>query len=496
MMLKKFNDAIWEVVSPTSNTSFTELFYNSREFPKPPKLFDKRIKYNEILKFLNSTMDETRSNHALKCREIILNGYDCKDLEFISKGVLRREVSGDITYTKQRDHFSHTLNNFLLGTYIFEKSNSFKKEFKKVCKNLKKYVPSLNEIKPNNKVKWDDGSIFYSVWFYVSLLHDMGYIFEGALHPLNTNVQQQQIKVGAEVINDFFQHQFWKSSDLTIFSSIHSKEVIINATKVSLPTINYSSILAVADSLRQLKHTDEFKDYLKIIFGNYYSVDIFDIWKQYFKRFKNKYMSELVDLLREYFESVSILGRDKSGLRLLDHGICSGLIIFHYTNLFYELIYQLENLDETEYKKHKKIFEDFFGPKSAENKYDIEFDSWWGLLVWASVATAFHNALQEKEFITLLKQSDLRHKKLQLSDDPLTYLGILVDILQQWDRYNVDSGAIFNNIKTIQNNEVYIGKNKKQKKIKIKYINEDIKNDVIEALDNSLYKWSDIIEVI
>jgi hypothetical protein len=55
-------------------------------------------------------------------------------------------------------------------------------------------------------------------------------------------------------------------------------------------------------------------------------------------------------------------------------------------------------------------------------------------IVWGTAAVGLHNIQQMSSAAKL--DSDWPGK-LSLADDPLAYLGILVDIVQEWNRYSV-----------------------------------------------------------
>jgi hypothetical protein len=70
------------------------------------------------------------------------------------------------------------------------------------------------------------------------------------------------------------------------------------------------------------------------------------------------------------------------------------------------------------------------GTRRLDHPFDFEY--WWSGIVWATAACAVHNMQQQNNW-----PSAYRPGKLTLDDDPLAYLGILVDSIQDWDRYMV-----------------------------------------------------------
>ncbi|TAK60103.1 MAG: hypothetical protein EPO24_07045, partial [Bacteroidetes bacterium] len=62
--------------------------------------------YSHFKDFLRSTLDEVRINEAGICTKAILEMTDIDDADFFRVGLLRREITGEISYQKQRDHFA------------------------------------------------------------------------------------------------------------------------------------------------------------------------------------------------------------------------------------------------------------------------------------------------------------------------------------------------------------------------------------------------------
>lgn len=140
-------------------------------------------------------MDEVRLRYAASCTKTILQSSDLTDADHFRQGLMRREITQNIAYPKQRDHSAHTLHNYLLGWYIYQGSPLIQQK-----------ISEHFELRdwPNN-----GGVPFINLWPFVSLLHDIGYLFEGAITPLSTDIQHEQVQIGAEVAHDYFHHRFW-----------------------------------------------------------------------------------------------------------------------------------------------------------------------------------------------------------------------------------------------------------------------------------------------
>jgi hypothetical protein len=164
----------------------------------------------------------------------------------------------------------------------------------------------------------------------------------------------------------------------------------------------------------------------------------FGLWERNYQHFGNNRMSEKVKFLRTRFIELATTGftvNDGNGertARILNHGVCSGLILLHFITYFYAMHLGLKSVqaDGTwETREEAELVETYMiinGARRATGWF------WWAALVWATAATAFHD---------LFEQLGTK-EKLSLQDDPLSYLGILVDELQVWDRFNVFDGVL------------------------------------------------------
>src|ERR1700750_2320609 len=96
-------------------------------------------------------------------------------------------------------------------------------------------------------------------------------------------------------------------------------------------------------------------------------------------------------------------------------------------------------------------------------------------------ATALHNVQQQK----------MISRPLALQEDPLAYLGILVDCLQEWDRYTAFRQQVIGGAIPIQGVDVKSGADP-DGKIAVEYGNPDRVRTLREILDRSLHDWTRI----
>lgn len=380
--------------------------------------------------FLYSTMDEVRLKWAAELSREILRIIDYEDADYLREGVLKREATGTITYESQRDHTAHTLHNYLLGWYVYSNSGLYKKAMA---------VEILKRGWPNEAFGADE--YFGHAWQYASLLHDVGYLLEGSLGKLDPDTQSSQAEVGVKIIKDYFESRLWLECDL---SSVDERRLLLECLDVHWPHFESGQSLArIADTMRDLgdlrnltkalelgllergESTAWLKPYRKTGLPR----DAFDLWRLHLKVHKQPAASKRIDAVRGAFEGLLFKGLPSTGLRMLDHGVCSGLLILLASTYYYRLRYGIDAVTPKA-GESERVLNKF---KDRVTAYDYDPVFWWTGIVWGTGAAAIHNIQQSKR----PWQGDVDSGKLALHEDPLAYLGILVDCLQDWDRYTV-----------------------------------------------------------
>ncbi|MCU7492386.1 MAG: hypothetical protein HF312_13405 [Ignavibacteria bacterium] len=246
-----------------------------------------------VKEFLFSTNDDARLKYALKLSKKLLKSTDIDDAQYFRESLLRREISGNINYEKQRDHTSHTLYNYLIGFYFYENSTCYRKSF-------------LNYTKRINREAKDD--IFISIWPFVSILHDIGYIFEGSIKSLDLDNSFKELQIAQDIINDHFKSKFWREVEIT---STEEKQKIKDYVAYPFKEYNSKSIYEVADNFTELNLSDKFTDLLEHSISNLYeknisikkllSNDVFELWASHYRFFNNNQMVKRISSLRSYF---------------------------------------------------------------------------------------------------------------------------------------------------------------------------------------------------
>ena len=372
---------------------------------------------------------------------MVLALTDVEDYDHFRRGVLRREVSGEVAYQKQRDHSAHTLNNYLLSWFFYSYSTIVK--------------DSLHGAFDRRKItRGDFDYVFADVWAYVSLLHDVGYLFEGNLAPLNSKIQDDQIRIGAEVSQEYFDHRFWSELEL---AGVDDKNAALELSGASIPQLELRSMTGLAFSLRSLGDLEGLRNELSrektlnqppITNEDGLARDAFALWKQNYEFYGADSMLPRIDYLERSFLDLMQNGFAGTGIRVLDHGICSGLLLLLAATYYFRVAFGKHTKTQPSQERKERAWMKLT-VNSNQHGYTPEF--WWQATVWASAATAMHNVAQSKHS-ERIKQT--HPGPMSISEEPLAYLGILVDILQEWDRNYVARASPLTGLAPLQGIDV------------------------------------------
>lgn len=350
---------------------------------------------------------------------------------------------------------------------------------------------------------------FGNAWFFASLLHDIGYLLEGSLTLLSAEVEEVHVKRGAGVLNDFFQHRFWFEIDTDIKSALPLIEHLqrersreprsyrggkpatigeIRDLVMSPPGDPWAfrfdrtfggTLSALADQLSFLgdvKHLAPKGDNLP--------GDAFEVWAKHYEKSGAQAMATRIRLVRGVFKDQVWLGMDGGTKpRVLDHGVVGGLILLHHASYLAHLEglarFGMDNQARVGVAAHR-LASDLtrvlchFGvvtPKDWEERTKnpakkpkekpAELSGsvfWWTAAVWGSAACALHNVLQIPETVErvdkLQPADGTRLGGLTFDEDPLTALGLVVDIVQEWDRFDVDPSGVLSGVLPIEGRDV------------------------------------------
>jgi hypothetical protein len=434
------------------------------------KPFEQRYKKDvgeEIPKFLDARMDQVRIYHALQASKALLETIDDREAFAFQDAVLKKERSREIAYHSQRDHTCHTLNNFILGWYIYHNSAGLKDSFSDAFK------------KRNFGIEKSDERKFAAIWIHVSLLHDIGYIFEGDFSEPKSFANHKGVKSATDCLQNFFDKGFWTHNLLTP----KDRDQLVADGLIHRYDVTAISIEQLSERLQQVGDLKLLLEEVERIFAKPVSnIDLhnaFALWSENYKFFSNEKMSRKIDKLKFDFEKLRTHGIGKGGPKILNHGVCSGLILLQSSTYYYLLYFLVESL------RRENAASDLVRRYDRKTR-NYSIDLWWSGLVWATAATAIHDRYQ-----ALLEDTD-SEDRLSFSDDPLAFLGILVDEMQLWDRFRVfdpTKGHKLDEIPT-QSSDVTLGVD--NGKIRFSVPRHQIDN-LEKSLDERLADWKEVV---
>lgn len=380
-------------------------------------------------RFLAATMDEVRLRNAQTYAQTVMGLHDLDLASHFSTGLFRREYSGAIAYQRQRDHMAHGLYNYLFGFFLVDHSEVLMAYIEdKIARRLPSVSAASFESKMEN---------FAEMWCLASLLHDIGYIFEGVLDPFDPRSRSDQAMISAEVTHDYFHHRFWTGTGI---GDVAKRREISAKALAPAPEIAGTSLSDIATGLRLLgdmRHLNtEFtrgaapQGTLGDLPG-----DGIALWRLHYEYYAADAVVSLVDRMERFFERLLYKGTRDGAIRMLDHGVCGGLLQLRFVSHWFRLRFGVEHSDEIPADKKRSIIEALGrDPLARRGLWNYTAEAWWSKLVWATGATALHNYLQAYDD---WDRGEEPEELLSVEVEPLAYLGILVDCLQQWDRYSV-----------------------------------------------------------
>ena len=125
--------------------------------------------------------------------------------------------------------------------------------------------------------------------------------------------------------------------------------------------------------------------------------------------------------------------------------------------------------------------------REKEVAYPYNYEFWWTGIVWATASAAIHDMQQRKTWSKGVKPGPLR-----LEDEPLTYLGVMVDCLQDWDRYYVFHSS---DRSPVQGTDVLLGMEGGKLVVAFPAEMQTKADKVREDLDQALAGWEAHVEV-
>jgi hypothetical protein len=322
--------------------------------------------WNLIESFLNATTDSVRLVRASRASREILDEFDMGELEELRSTVQASELLRVIPYPRQTDHSAHTLYLYLLGIYLFFACQPLRVQIARFLKKKDKSAELVGQ--------------FLFQWVFVSLLHDIGYIFQG-----RSNYEIRAVD--------------------RMFRPPKVKSLIDEADEGLKQSVTN---LITGMTIQPLESPQSPEDMLAVLryipWGSQanFANDIFESFSTYGPQDQQITASKLED----YAYQVASGGYDGFSEGTVDHAVASGLFLFRYSTFWFWLAKN----------------NGFRGPFSVfrGNGYPDED------VVAACFAAAAHN---------LIGFHGEKYGPLEFEKNPILYLGVLCDELQKWDRF-------------------------------------------------------------
>jgi hypothetical protein len=206
----------------------------------------------------------------------------------------------------------------------------------------------------------------------------------------------------------------------------------------------------------------------------------FDIWIDHYEQFGMNKMAERISSIRNIFNGLIDKGLPGTTICLLDHGVSGALLQLSASTYYYRLRAAAETCSPPLLNQTKRI--------KAAGPWSPAF--WWTAIVWGTGAVAVHN-IQQLDSANKLDAS--WPGALSLDEDPLAYLGVIVDVIQEWDRYSVFKKL---DREPIQGTEVRLGHNLDKVIIEFGEPNSKVRADKLKKnLSAALTDWGKFVDV-
>jgi len=333
-------------------------------------------------RFFETRTDIRRLSSAQEVAQEILLINDLTEFVQIRDIVAKQELRRQIQYVKQQDHTAHTVYLFFLGLWFYDSMPQMATAVSIKCPHL-------------NARQRDE--YFLLQWTYASILHDVGYAF----HTLNSETQEDR-----ELIDGIYTWEWVKreGGELSETAEDALKKAFEewNTTygqRMPLGTATYDADRC-ADLLERLSHAPWLSD----LDGSFKEKDLFAV------------LDYDRTSLRDYAIEVAHDGYGGGG-RGVDHAVASGLLLFQYTTYWYWL------MDHVRRHHSREVYDE------VSHGYDYAVANIVSDFLPACRAVAFHNIQANTKVGTTIIPT------LTLQNEPVTFLAILCDELQRWDRY-------------------------------------------------------------
>ena len=428
--------------------------------------------------------DQDRLHFAEQYATLVLGVTDLSDAKWFRRGVWVKETVPTTKYVEQRDHSVHTLHNYLLGWYFLVNSSLVRRQFQRAfaARGMRTNAGSLI-------------AQFGEVWCFASLLHDIGYLFEGMLPKESMALVDEGVRDGAKWANEYFQEVFWDELNVR---SVDERKALRKLTGITPDHLAEGGAGTIVQFLKDLGPLNDLgaaiDSELHGSFSNQFPLpsDAISIWAAHYRAFGQESMARRMEGLERALYGLVKDGIPGIPVRVLDHGVAGGLLLLKGSTHWFKFIFALKNANPPKGSKEARLRRRVL-PLLKLDDYFAEH--WWKSIVWTTAAVAIHN-IQQGRRAPEWKMGG----KLTIAEDPLAYLGILVDILQEWDRHSTRRiRSIEEGLRRINSGDVRIGKTARGR-IAIVYGCRDENHrtrlsNMRRALDQALHDWEKIVTI-
>jgi hypothetical protein len=426
--VKDINSTLYEYVRSPSSL-FYQWYCKDAEWKKDGLDSLKDLYESNFDCFFRSLNLEARLNAATTLvNEVFCPAHSWPELGFLRDALLNRELVGGMRYERYRDHTFHSFLTFLLGGFLYENSSAVRGfSLKASDQDARQRLRDDLELRTNaDKGSYADFRSVMQDLFISTLFHDIGYIFEGEYDPRNPWKGTDDLSRAGSALSDCYLRAWpdkFLEGDLRMAKQLF--EII------PPPSVDTKSISAAADSLRF---------YEAHLVGASTRADAFEMFAR--SNPEDNEWGRAVNALKFAYEQGSWRGIPGSqGPRVvqLDHGIVSGLVLFHLSRYFFEVAEYVDTAPQnaandrllaTLKKNMTDVLAGDVGPFDATTRRAT---------TRRCFAAAFHNLNPDwldPSSAQCLSDHGMPASPFPISPDSLglLYFPILLDNLQDWDR--------------------------------------------------------------
>src|ERR1051326_2779587 len=426
---KCIDQALLNLVTSNSSTEFAQKYLSNKFRIHSPDSIEEFKKATRTL--LTTKLDEKRVVAAVSVRRFLLRENDMEDWATFADQLTQKEMEVDF-WPHYRDHTAHQALTFFLGAYLYE--------------NLPKLQHAVKQEYANGPAKHCDSlrTGFYYQWSTATLLHDFGYLLDVEKDQRDSNDARRLEKL--QMFFDFID-AYLKDYILMVFQMGRTGQTSDEEVR-ALRELQH--LLGHEDVKHAYTRREDFVNLGCFIGSSKIANSAKDAW-ELLNRIASTKSARFTGVFDNYFRILATHGlpTPKGALPIWDHGIASAVLFlklsvfcWSYFDAVRDLSGVLRNFRNTSRSVVTEIVESI-------KKWDYSADAFHGSFLVACFAMALHNlrhisqsadidragyAAADKE---VLKEVSKNVLPIRLSDGVVPYLLMVVDQLQDWDRYPI-----------------------------------------------------------